>query len=96
MSITNTHAFNAAFAAAQLAARIESPGQVSTSEKIAAAAVGIANAEAKGIDWGQVLFDLVCDDVACLIKNQKTTSDSGPEDLCQDAERIARVAGGVK
>ena len=96
MSITNTHAFNAAFAAAQLAARIESSGQIGTSEKIAAAAVGMANAEAKGIDWGQVEFDLVCDSVACLIKNRKTTSDSGNEELCQYAERITCLAGGVK
>jgi hypothetical protein len=93
VKITNTHAFNAAFAAAQLGARIESSGQISTSEKIAAAAVGMANAEAKGIDWGQVEFDLVCDSVACLIKDKRSTSDSDLEDLCQEVELITRLAG---
>jgi hypothetical protein len=96
VSITNTHAFNAAFAAAQLAARIESPGQVSTSEKIAAAAVGIADAEAKGIDWGQVGFDSVCDSVARMIKDRLITSDYGLEYVRQDAGRITREAGGAK
>lgn len=96
MSVTNTHAFNAAFAASQLAARIKSAGQVSTSEKIAAAAIGIADAEAKGIDWGQVEFDSVCDSVARMIKDRLITSSSGLEDLRRDAERITREAGGAK
>ena len=96
MSIVHTHVFNVAFAAAQLAARIESSGQVSTSEKIAAAAIGIADAEAKGIDWCQANFDSVCDSVARMIKDRLITSDSGLEDVRQDAEKITREAGGAK
>ena len=97
MKITNTHAFHAAFAASQLAARIESSGQVSTSEKIAAAAIGIADVEAEGIDWGQVEFDSVCDSVARTIRDRMITSDYySLEYVRQDAGRITREAGGVK
>ena len=84
-----THAFNAAFAASQLAARIES-GPVATSEKIAAAAIGMADAEAEGIDWGQVEFDSVCDAVARMIEGHLICSDSDLDDLRRDAAQIVR------
>ena len=85
--LASTHAFHAAFAAAQLSARIESCGQIATSEKIAAAAVGMADAEAEGIDWGQVIFDDVCDQVAEMIRGH---SDADLEDLRRDAAQMVR------
>jgi hypothetical protein len=88
--MTSTHAFHAAFAASQLSARIKSSGQVATSEKIAAAAVGMADAEAEGIDWGQVEFDSVCDAVALMIEGHMICSDADLEDLRQDAAKIVR------
>jgi hypothetical protein len=81
--LASTHAFHAAFAAA----RIESCGQIATSEKIAAAAVGMADAEAEGIDWGQVIFDDVCDRVAEMIRGH---SDADLEDLRRDAAQMVR------
>lgn len=84
-----THAFHAAFAASQLSARIES-GQIATSEKIAAAAVGMADAEAEGIDWGQVIFDDVCDRVAEMIRGHLVHSDADLEDLRRDAAQMVR------
>lgn len=90
VSVVNTHAFNAAFAAAQLSERIGSAGRIATSEKIAAAAIGIADAEAKGVDWGQVEFDSVCDAVAKMIKDRLITPDSDLEDLRQDAADVVR------
>lgn len=85
-----THAFNAAFAASQLAARIQPTGQIATSEKIAAGAIGMADAEADGIDWGQVEFDSVCDAVARMIEGHLICSDSDLEDLRRDAAQIVR------
>jgi len=87
--MTSTHVFHAAFAASQLSARIES-GPVATSEKIAAGAIGIADAEAEGIDWGQVEFDSVCDAVARMIEGHLICSDSDLEDLRRDAAQIVR------
>jgi len=87
--MTSTHVFNAAFAASQLAARIES-GPVAASEKIAAAAVGMADAEAEGIDWGQVNYDSVCDAVARAIEGYLIHSDADLEDLRRDAAQIVR------
>ena len=88
--LASTHAFHAAFAAAQLSARIESGGQIATSEKIAAAAVGMADAEAEGIDWGQVIFDDVCDRVAEIIQVHLAHSDADLEDLRRDAAQMVR------
>jgi hypothetical protein len=85
----STHAFHVAFAAAQLSARIES-GQIAISEKIAAAAVGMADAEAEGIDWGQVNFDDVCDRVAEMIRGHLVHSDADLEDLRRDAAQMVR------
>ena len=87
--LASTHAFHAAFAASQLSARIES-GQIATSEKIAAAAVGMADAEAEGIDWGQVIFDDVCDRVAEMIRGHLVHSDADLEDLRRDAAQMVR------
>jgi hypothetical protein len=87
--MTSTHAFHVAFAAAQLSARIES-GQIAVSEKIAAAAVGMADAEAEGIDWGQVNFDDVCDRVAEMIRGHLVHSDADLDDLRRDAAQIVR------
>lgn len=84
-----THYFNAAFAASQLAARIES-GPVAASEKIAAAAVGMADAEAEGIDWGQVNYDCVCDAVARAIENYLIHSDADLDDLRRYVAKIVR------
>ena len=84
-----THAFNAAFAASQLAARIES-GPVSMSEKIAAAAVGMADAEAEGIDWGQVEFDSVCDAVAMSIELYPIHSDAELDELRRYIAKIVK------
>lgn len=88
--MTSTHAFNAAFAASQLSARIKQSGQIATSEKIAAGAIGMADAEAEGIDWGQVNFDSVCDAVARMIEGHLICSDSDLEDLRRDAAQIVR------
>jgi hypothetical protein len=88
--MTSTHAFNAAFAACQLSARIKQSGQIATSEKIAAGAIGMADAEAEGIDWGQVEFDSVCDAVARMIEGHLICSDSDLEDLRRDAAQIVR------
>jgi hypothetical protein len=87
--MTSTHAFHVAFAASQLSARIES-GQIATSEKIAAGAIGMADAESEGIDWGQVEFDSVCDAVARMIEGHLICSDSDLEDLRRDAAQIVR------
>lgn len=86
----DTHAFHAAFAASQLSARIQPSGQIATSEKIAAAAVGMADAEAEGIDWGQVDYDSVCDAVARAIEGYLIHSDADLEDLRRYAAKIVR------
>jgi hypothetical protein len=88
--VTSTHVFHAVFAASQLSARIQPSGQIATSEKIAAAAIGMADAEAEGIDWGQVNFDSVCDAVARMIEGHLICSDSDLEDLRRDAAQIVR------
>ena len=84
-----THAFNAAFAASQLAARIES-GPVAASEKIAAAAVGMADAEAEGIDWGQVNYDSVCDAVAMSTELYQIHSDAELDELRRYIAKIVK------
>ena len=84
------HAYNAAFAASQLSARIDQSGTVAMSEKIAAAAVGMADAEAEGIDWGQVDYDTVCDAVARAIEGYLIHSDADLEDLRRYVAKIVK------
>jgi hypothetical protein len=47
----------------------------------------MADAEAEGIDWGQVIFDDVCDRVAEMIRGH---SDADLEDLRRDAAQMVR------
>lgn len=63
------YGFNVAYAACQLAARSDESGRVNMSERIASAAMGIAEAEECGVDWWQINYDDVVDKVSRMISD---------------------------
>lgn len=90
--LTSSHAFNAAFAAAQLAARIERAGTVNMSERIAAAAIGVADAEAEGVNWDEVNYDETLDRIAILVEASQRVFGRIDEDLLENLRRDAAEA----
>lgn len=65
----NDYAQNVAFAAVQLATRVENPGTLEATDRIAAAAIGVADSEALGIKWNG-RYDDTMDKVAVLIASE--------------------------
>lgn len=93
VSMVYTHTFNASFAASMLSASIESAGTVNTSERIAAAAMGIADAEAD-VDWGDVNYDDVIAKVAEAVEassqSNEMVTDNVLKKLRNEAAEIVR------
>lgn len=90
--LTSSHAFNVAFAAAQLAARIERAGTVNMSERIAAAAIGVGDAEADGVNWDEVNYDETLDRIAILVEASQKVFGRIDEDLLENLRRDAAEA----
>ncbi len=92
--LTSSHAFNVAFAASQLAARIERAGTVNMSERIAAAAIGVADAEAEGegVNWDEVNYDETLDRIAILVEASQKVFGRIDEDLLENLRRDAAEA----
>lgn len=88
--LTSSHAFNVAFAASQLAARFECAGTVNTSDRIAAAAIGVADAEAEGVNWDEVSYDDTLDRIAILVEESQGRLID--EDLLENLRRDAAEA----
>lgn len=67
-AMTSTRGFLSAYAACNLCARVENPSRESTFEKVAAASLGIADAEMSGhLDWTEINYDSFCDDISKMI-----------------------------
>lgn len=92
MPLTSSYAFNVAFAASQLAARIERAGTVNMSERIAAAAIGVADAEAEGVNWDEVNYDGTIDRIAILVEASQRVFGRIDEDLLENLRRDAAEA----
>lgn len=90
--LTSSYAFNIAFAASQLAARIERAGTVNMSERIAAAAIGVADAEAEGVNWDEVNYDETLDRIAILVEASQRVFGRIDEDLLENLRRDAAEA----
>lgn len=90
--LTSSYAFNVAFAAAQLAARIERAGTVNMSERIAAAAIGVGDAEAEGVNWDEANYDETLDRIAILVEASQKVFGRIDEDLLENLRRDAAEA----
>lgn len=90
--LTSSYPFNVAFAAAQLAARIERAGTVNMAERIAVAAIGVADAEAEGQNWGEVNYDDTLDRIAILVEASEKVFGHIDEDLLENLRRDAAQA----
>ena len=95
MTIINAHAFNAGFAGAQLAERVEDAAKVYMCERIAVAAVAIAEWESGGGKWdgGKHHFDFVCDEVGKLISAIRLSNEEELELLYRQVKEL--VSKGV-
>ena len=95
MIIINALAFNAGYAGAQLAERVEDAAKNYMCERIAVAAVAIAEWESGGGKWdGEVHhFDFVCDEVGKLISAIRLSNEEELELLYRQVKEL--VSKGV-
>jgi hypothetical protein len=97
--IVNAHAFLAGFAGAQLADRVEDAAKNYMCERIAVAAVAIAEWESGGGQWdgGTHHFDFVCDEVGKLISAIRRSDEEHLEVLYQQVKELVSkgVQGGL-
>jgi len=88
--MTSTRRFLSAFAACQLAARVENPARISVAEKVAVAAVAIADAERLGfLNSTEMNYDFFCDEIAKFLTEYPVSNDKDLESLL--AEVIAKA-----
>jgi len=90
--LTASYQFNVGFAASQLSARIQRSGTVNMSERIAVAAIGVADAEAEGQNWNEVNYDDTLDRVAILVEASEKVFGRIDEDLLENLRRDAAHA----
>ena len=74
--MTSTRGFLSAFAACHLLSRVKNPSRIDTIEKVAAASLGIADAEMSGhLDWTEINYDSFCDDISKMINEYPVHND---------------------
>ena len=96
MTIINAHAFNAGYAGAQLAERVEKAGLMCMSERIAVAATAIAEWESGGGKHSdEYNHDFLCDDVSKLVSSSMNSDDDALEVLYLAVQKIAIKGGAV-
>ena len=97
MIIINAHTFNAGFAGAQLAERVENAGVGYVSERIAVAATAIADYEEQGKPWdgGKRNYDFTLDEVAKLVSWDEYSDSDALEVLYRQVMKIVIKGGAV-
>jgi len=74
--VTSTRGFLSAFAACHLLSRVKHPSRIDTIEKVAAASLGIADAEMAGhVDSTEMNYDSFCDDISKMINEYPVYND---------------------
>ena len=95
MIVINAHAFNAGYAGAQLAERVEKAGLMCMSERIAVAATAIADWESgKGEYSDKSNHDFLCDGVSKLVSSSMNSDDDALEVLYLAVQKFF-IKGGV-